>query len=173
MTYWNANPKPEKKIKEKYKGIKRTALEKKLKVKATGNNENSSVLELINELDGIMSEFIRLLSADRHGIVKCFTCPNKGHWEDMQNGHFVPRKNLSTRFNLQNQNVQCEWCNEKLHGNLSVYEVKLNEKYGADTAYELKMLGKIICKRPAYEYRELIETYTDCVSKLKANLIEQ
>jgi hypothetical protein len=54
-----------------------------------------------------------------------------------------------------------------------VYAVKLDEKYGTGTAYELKALGKTICKRPAFEYKELIETYTDCVNKLKANLIEQ
>jgi hypothetical protein len=171
MSDFFPDPKPEKKIKQKYKGLRQSFMDKRLAKKDT--NETSSVPELINELDGIISEFVRLMSANKHGEVKCFTCPNKAHWTEMQNGHFVPRKHLATRFDLRNQNAQCPQCNNELMGNLTIYAIKLDEKYGDGTAYELKELGRTICKRPVFEYRELIETYTDCVAKLKANLIKQ
>lgn len=169
MTYWNADPKPEKKIKEPYKGLKRTPLKKKSFIK--DNPEITGTPDLIIILDGVMSEFVRLINADRFGMVKCFTCPSKIHWEEIQNGHFVPRKNLATRFNLIGQQPQCENCNSFLAGNLEVYSAHLNEKYGAGTANYLKALGKTTCKRPAHEYEELIQAYKILVENLKANLI--
>jgi len=171
MSGFFPDPKPEKKVKEKYKGIKRTPLKKKPFTKEV--SEKADTPELIRILDNAMSEFVRLMRADKHGIVQCFTCPNKDHWTEMQCGHFIPRKSLATRHKIENCQVQCPYCNEGLAGNLAVYAVKLDEKYGVDTAYNLKVLSKTTCKRPAFEYQELIETYTECVTKLKANLIEQ
>lgn len=170
MTYWNANPKPEKKVKEPYKGLKRTALKKKPFIKEGAEIEGTP--DLIKELDAVMSEFVRLINANRHGIVKCFTCPDEFHWTDIENGHFTPRKNLATRFLLWNQNPQCVNCNDFLSGNLETYTIRLNEKYGAGTAEHLKAIGRTTYKRPAHEYEELIQAYKILVENLKANLIQ-
>ena len=167
--YFHPDPKPEKKIKEPYKGLKRTQLKKKPFIKE--GSEITGTPDLIKELDSVMSEFIRLINANQHGIAKCFTCDNKFHWTDIENGHFVPRKNLATRFVLWNQQPQCTQCNSFLKGNLEVYETRLDEKYGAGTSDYLKQLGKTICKRPAHEYEELIQAYKVCVENLKGNLI--
>lgn len=169
MTFFRPDPKPEKKIKEPHKGLKRTALKKKPFIK--DGSEIDGTADLIIILDGVMSEFVRLINADRQGMVKCFTCPYKFHWEDIQNGHFIPRKNLATRFLIWNQNPQCENCNVFLKGKLEAYAMRLNDKYGAGTADYLKMLGRTTCKRPAHEYEELIEAYEILVESLKANLI--
>lgn len=169
MEYFNPNPKPEKKIKEPYKGLKRTALKKKPFVK--DGAEISGTPDLIKELDAVMSEFVRLIDANQHGVVKCFTCDNKFHWTDIENGHFIPRKNLATRHLLLNENPQCKNCNSFLKGNLEVYAIRLDDKYGAGTAEHLKALGRTICKRPAHEYEELIQAYKILVENLKANLI--
>lgn len=128
--------------------------------------------ELIIELDGITSQFVRLLRANAYGIAKCFTCNNRGHWTEMQCGHFVARANLATRFDLRNLACQCPYCNEALRGNLEVFAMEIDKREGEGTARELVALGRTICKRPAYEYQELIETYKECVAKLKANLIQ-
>jgi hypothetical protein len=169
MSNFFPDPKPEKKIKEPYKGLKRTALKKKPFIKEGA--EIYGTPDLIKELSFIMSEFVRLINANQHGIVKCFTCPNEAHWTDMQCGHFVPRKHLSTTHNLLNLKVQCPYCNEGLAGNLAVYAVRLDEKYGAGTAEYLKAVGRTMLKRPAYEYEELIQAYKILVESLKANLI--
>lgn len=166
--FFRPYPKPEKKIKEPYKGLKRTPLKKKPFIK--DGAEITGTPDLIIILDGVMSEFVRLINADRHGIVRCFTCPSKLHWTDIENGHFVPRKNLATRFNIWNQQPQCPYCNGGLAGNLEVYEIRLDEKYGAGTSDYLKRLGKTTLKRAAHEYEEMIQAYKVCVENLKENL---
>ena len=171
MDYFRPNPKPEKKIKEPYKGLKRTPLKKKPFIK--DGSEIEGTPDLIKELDAVMSEFVRLVNANPHGIVKCFTCDNKSHWTEIENGHFIPRKNLATRFLLFNENPQCTNCNSFLKGNSEVYAIKLDEKYGTGTADYLKALGRTTCKRPAHEYEELIQSYKICVENLKESLIQK
>ena len=170
MSSFFPDPKPEKKIKEPYKGIKKIPLKKKPFVRDGAEIEGTP--DLIKELDSVYSEFVRLINANRYGIVKCFTCSNEFHWTEIENGHFIGRKNLATRFLIFNTNPQCDECNNFLNGNLEVYEIRLNEKYGIGMAEYLKALGRTVLKRPAHEYEELIQAYKILVENLKSNLIQ-
>lgn len=53
---------------------------------------------------------------------KCFTC---GVTTDLEVGHFISRRFLATRWDLDNCHLQCKRCNRELHGNLKVYEERL------------------------------------------------
>ena len=66
---------------------------------------------LIKKLDKIFSVYIRV-SSSVDGFVKCCTCGKPGHWKTMDCGHFIPRKNISTRYLEQNCAPQCKDCNE-------------------------------------------------------------
>lgn len=77
--------------------------------------------KLKDKLDTLFSEYIRLKYCNYDGFVKCVTCPyieNKKQpsafrfWKDkMQNGHFMPRNKMNTRFEEKNCHPQCENCN--------------------------------------------------------------
>lgn len=66
-----------------------------------------TIKELKEKLDKVFSYYIRLRDADENGYCKCCTCGKKFHWKKIQNGHWISRGKLSTRFHEQNCNSQC------------------------------------------------------------------
>jgi hypothetical protein len=80
---------------------------------------------LIDDYDIIFSQLIRLMYADEHGQVKCYTCETVKHWKHMQCGHFVSRAEMPTRFSVKNCRPQCKVCNEDKRGNLAVFAERL------------------------------------------------
>lgn len=80
--------------------------------------------------------------------------------EELQCGHFRPRRYLNTRWHPFNAWPQCNECNVEKGGNLEVYEAKLVANYGQDAVdaiYELSTAYKKITedeiKRLAKKYR--------------------
>jgi hypothetical protein len=60
----------------------------------------------------------------------CITCGKPGN----QAGHF---RHSKLNFNPINLNCQCMACNHFRHGNLGIYAVKLDDKFGAGTSARL------------------------------------
>jgi hypothetical protein len=89
------------------------------------------------ELWELQSKLIRIKSG---GI--CFTCKKKFDWKKLEAGHF---RHGWGDFEEKNIQAQCVKCNRYLHGNLGVYAVELDKKYGQGTAEELiRLSGKPI-----------------------------
>ena len=109
-----------------------------------------------NTLDRVFSQWIRRKAADENGWATCFTCGRPKPWFQLQNGHYVKRENMCTRYHPENNHPQCENCNVFLRGNLKVYAQKLDERYGEGTAEKLEALGKQTCKIHRNEMIELI-----------------
>lgn len=124
---------------------------------------------LINDLDTIFSQYIRLKHADKKGNVKCFTCDTEKNWKEMQNGHFIPRSNMFLRFDERNCRPQDEFCNCHKHGNISQFTKRLNEeKIGiTEILYEE---AKVVYKYSRHELKELIVDYTKKVRFLKEDI---
>lgn len=95
------------------------------KLNAKERGELEPVAILTDDLDIIFSQLVRLKEADEHGMVKCFTCDTVMHWKDMQNGHYIPRANMPTRYSVKNCRPQCKGCNEHKDGNLTVFAERL------------------------------------------------
>uniref|UniRef100_A0A6M3Y7A7 Putative lambda recombination protein n=1 Tax=viral metagenome TaxID=1070528 RepID=A0A6M3Y7A7_9ZZZZ len=85
---------------------------------------------------------------------KCFTCGGQG----TQAGHFV-HSSQETYFDEQNVHAQCSACNLWKHGNLGVYAVKLDAKYGTGTAESLIKRGKGIKPMGPKDFLEIYEKY--------------
>ncbi len=84
----------------------------------------------LKRLDKVFSEYIRRRDADSNGYVRCISCGMIVHWKDADCGHYIPRANMSTRFDERNCNAQCRECNRAKDGNISGYEIGLVRKYG-------------------------------------------
>jgi hypothetical protein len=95
------------------------------KAVAKERGELPAVQILIDDLDIIFSQLIRLSHADEHGMVQCYTCPTIKHWKHMQCGHFVSRAKMPTRFSVKNCKPQCKDCNEHNGGNEKVYAERM------------------------------------------------
>ena len=84
----------------------------------------------------------------------CITC---GSSNGLQAGHFVHGDNMD--FVIENINAQCVRCNKWLHGNLGVYAIKIDEKYGLGTAKRLIALGRVYRGYRRKDFEEIIELY--------------
>lgn len=89
----------------------------------------------------------------------CITCGAK----TTEAGHFIHQISmLELYFDPTVVNGQCGRCNRWLHGNLGVYAVELDKKYGAGTAE--KLLDKVekrnkLPRATQKFYEELYEKY--------------
>ena len=83
------------------------------KQKESNSGNNTSLSNLIDDLDFVFSRYIRLKYADENGYVKCFTCPEFLFWKEIENGHYVSRSNQATRFLEDNCRPQCGFCNSR------------------------------------------------------------
>ncbi len=119
----------------------------------------------IRKADRIFSKYIRLRFAINF-YVMCVTCGRKDHYKRMQNGHFIGRKVTALRYDEINCNVQCDYCNEDLSGNLKKYQEFLERTYGKSVIPMLKLKARTAPKLQTYQIQEIIDTYTIKVDEL-------
>lgn len=91
----------------------------------SGKKKGKSQVSLKRKLDSVFSQYIRQKYADKNGMVKCYTCSTVKHWKEIQNGHWIPRHNLATRFSEDNCRPQCVACNMFQKGMPDVFAVNL------------------------------------------------
>ena len=85
---------------------------------------------LIKEADRVFSLHVRNRGAT-YDWNHCFTCPAYMPIEELQAGHFIPRRYMNVRWHPLNVWPQCNKCNVELSGNLEKYENKLVAQYSA------------------------------------------
>jgi len=80
---------------------------------------------LIEDLDDVVSKYVRLKDSNNIGWVKCYTCDEKQSWKSMDCGHFISRKHMGLRWDLRNLRPQCKFCNQVLSGNIDDFKKEL------------------------------------------------
>ena len=126
-----------------------------------------TVSKLKKELDKWFSLYIRLREATNEGLVQCFTCGNVNSYKvGMQNGHFMSRQFMATRYDEQNCQVQCVGCNMFKFGEQFKFSLALDSKYGKGTAEYLLHKSRQINKMSSKDFEEKISYYKLIVEKL-------
>ena len=129
--------------------------------------KKEKITPLKTKLDNIFSLYIRLREATDEGLVQCFTCGNVNNYKvGMQNGHFMSRQFMSTRYDEQNCQVQCVGCNMFKFGEQFKFSLALDYKYGKGTAEELLHKSRQINKMSSKDFEEKISYYKLIVEKL-------
>jgi hypothetical protein len=84
---------------------------------------------LIQDLDTIVSLYVRHRDADEEGNILCYTCGKEVTIATADASHYISRRCLITRFDARN-NIRscCKGCNQFLSGNLSIFKKKLEEE---------------------------------------------
>lgn len=144
------------------KGSTRTTTGKK----RANKKKTKSLAKYKKDLDAIFSKYVRLAHADNEGYVTCFTCGKIKHWKSQQNGHFVSRQYLATRWEEDNCRVQCAGCNVFGNGQLLDFEERLKKELGSDRVEELKAMRHQITKVDKHWYTEKILYYKTLVDNL-------
>ena len=120
------------------------------------------------KLDKVFSEYIRLKNANGIGFCQCVTCGKYYHWTKIQNGHYMSRRYMATRYSEMNCHPQCMPCNVMQHGNIPLYRIWLVKHYGEEKVRKLENAAITqTVKFSDYEYKELISYYSKIVKTLK------
>jgi len=122
---------------------------------------------IVAKLDKVFSEYVRLRDSDANGFVRCISCGGIHHWKQVDNGHYVNRKHLSTRWHEKNCNGQCRACNRFDEGNMIGYHRGLVKKYGENVIQELDVMRHQTSKLSDFEGQLLINDYQNKVKSLK------
>jgi hypothetical protein len=128
--------------------------------------KTKSIRQLIKEADKWFSLYIRLRDSNKDGCAKCTTCDYRGYFKEMDNGHFLSRSYLSTRYNPKNCGIQCKGCNAFKGGQQFLFAKVIDKKYGDGTADLLVLESRQICKRTKADYQNLIFHYKEKAKQL-------
>lgn len=123
--------------------------------------------KLINKLDAVFSEFIRLRDSDQNGICKCITSGEYFHWRDCDAGHFITRDNKATRWDEQNVNAQGRGDNRFKSGKQFEHGLAIDKKHGPGTASKLLIKSKGVCNWQDFELEAMYGYYKNAVKELK------
>lgn len=96
--------------------------------------------KLIKKLDLWWSRIVRYKAAGKGGFAQCFTCSVVDSVVQMDNGHFLDRAWLNTRFHEDNCRIQCRKCNRLMSGNIDRYRVLLVKDIGQEKVDALEEL---------------------------------
>ena len=133
--------------------------------------KKQSIPVLKKKLDKVFSEYIRRRdSGDGKGgglgYCICITCANIAHWKKMDNGHYIKRQYMATRYDEWNCNAQCKCCNWLEQGANEKYKVALDKKWGQGAADMLEQKKHNIMQMTAFEYGVLIRYYQDKIKEM-------
>lgn len=127
--------------------------------------ENESLSSVVEDLDAVFSQYIRLRDSDENGYITCY-CGAVVFWTEADNSHFMPRARMNTRFSEDNCNGSCRNCNQSLRGNLKIYGAWLeNKRPGSVEALEDQAAATYKYDIP--ELKGLIAYYSKEVRHLK------
>lgn len=94
-----------------------------------------------------------------NGLAICCTCWLFTHWTNLNWWHFIPQSKWdSCRFELDNVNAQCTWCNSKCnHGEQYKHWLYIDKTYWKGRADELHKQSRLPRKRKIQELEDAID----------------
>lgn len=149
------------------KTLKNATAGKKTANKRKSRPKSKSLAKLKKELDAIFSKYIRLTHADSNGNCTCYTCGKVLHWKQIQNGHFISRQYLATRWHEDNCRPQDVGCNIYGNGKPLDFEERLKTELGDMYVENMKAMRHEIWKLDRHWYEKQIAYYKQRVDELE------
>ena len=146
--------------------LKKTPIKRKPWVKKA-EKAGMSKPKLIKELDVWFSRYIRLKYSDSRGYCRCISCGKVYFWKEIQNGHYMSRRYMSTRFSEDNCRPQGVECNIFNQGAIQMYRRALIKEIGEQRVDLIEVRARQENKNwSLFELKQLIECYKKEVEKL-------
>ena len=114
--------------------------------------------QLIKELDKVYSKYVRNKYA-KNGMVECYTCGVIKPIKEMDCGHYISRRVMSTRWFEKNTKPQCRACNRFQEGNKPKFALHLKAEYGSGILEELDQISRILVKPTNDKLMAMIDYY--------------
>lgn len=146
--------------------LKRTPIKRKPWVKKA-EKAGLSKPNLIKELDAWFSRYIRLKYSDKNGYCRCISCGKVYFWKNIQNGHYMSRRYMSTRFSEDNCRPQGVECNIFNQGAIQMYRRALIKEIGEQRVDLIEVRARQENKNwSLFELQQMIKYYKAEVEKL-------
>lgn len=131
--------------------------------------QRSDRRKIEDKLDKIFSELVRRSRADSGGFVACYTCATVKHWKQMHAGHYLSRRNKTTRWHHDNARPQCPGCNRfgtvNGPGESVIFGRRLRAE-GVDVD-SLEQLGRQVADHTEDDLETLLDDLRDCLADLE------
>jgi len=115
----------------------------------------------LKSTDSAFSRYIRQVDSI-DDICTCPLCGTRGHWTTFQAGHYIKRRHLATRWNMDNVFAICADCNSRMEndsGLLEKYGRWIAERIGPQRWRELMNLRLVDGKMMQHEVNEIEKHY--------------
>jgi hypothetical protein len=123
--------------------------------------------DVMEDLDAVFSQFIRLRDSDENGYIACYCCGSVVYWVEADCMHYVPRIHKNTRYSEDNCKGGCSSCNRAKGGNLKAYGDHLErDRPGSVDALEEQARAPYNYDIP--ELKSLISYYAKEVRAMRA-----
>lgn len=124
---------------------------------------------LINKLDRVFSEYIRLRDSARYQFkyFSCISCGQVKPYSQMDCGHYYSRRYMATRWDEQNCNGECKGCNRFSADHLDGYRRNLILKIGQQKMDLLTWKKSQTKKWSEFELEQLYLYYDTLVKSVK------
>ena len=87
---------------------------------------------LIKEADRLFGLWVKLSMRNHNGYIECFVCKKMFLLDEIEAGHFIPRRYLATRWHRVNVWPECINDNRFNSKHLKPYEARLKSMFGDD-----------------------------------------
>lgn len=139
----------------------------KQKKTAEKKRKSPSLSTLVDRLDTVFSKYIRLRDAMPSGMFRCISCGKIKPLDQADCGHFHSRVHMSTRFDEDNCNAECRYCNRFSADHIIGYRENLIKKIGGQRFTLLELKAHQSRKWSHFELEQLIKYYRARVEMLQ------
>ena len=101
---------------------------KLFKRKSFSYGKKATLNKLRDELDYWFGRYVRATACDDSQMSKCYTCDKVLHVSEVRAGHFISRRFLATRWDLDNVRPQCYNCDHTMQGMQWEFGRRLDEE---------------------------------------------
>ena len=126
-----------------------------------------SLSTLVDRLDTVFSRYIRLRDAMPSGMFRCISCGKIKPIEQADAGHYHSRRHMSTRFDEDNVNAECRFCNRFSADHIIGYRENLIKKIGEQRFLLLEVKAHETHKWSVFELEQLTKYYRALANKLQ------
>lgn len=123
---------------------------------------------LVHKLDTVFSLYIRLRDVMPNGYVRCIACGRIKKFEEVDCGHFHSRIHMATRYDEDNCNAECRFCNRMSADHIIGYSQNLVKKIGQTRFDYLNVKAHSTKHYMDSELEQMIEHYKQEVKKLSS-----
>lgn len=122
--------------------------------------------KVVDQAATLLQKLVRMKAADQYGMCQCVTCGKRGHYKEMDAGHFVSRTYSKFKLHEENIHPQCKGCNRYASRSIDDYFIFMCDTYGSDAVRQMIETKREIKKWDRIEL-------TDMISDLKVRIKEQ